>query len=326
MYRRLVSGFLVILMFCSTDPMAAKPVYGPPEAPPPKPVYGPPEAPKTFEEKALNIADKISGKIERAAEKIDITLAGGKYTKKLNPTRVEVRQLVAYGEGGTLRTATDFGVDLRLPNLEKRWQLRFSSYDKNREDRDISQKRVRTRPRERDYGAGLFFFQKLGRVRTMFQPRLQLKSPLEMNYILRFESDAEVKPFKVTPRIEFYADANKGTGEYGSLEFRFKLADKWELTLPNAEEYRANGQLFTTQHGIEVDYALSDTEGLGAGVTTGANNQGAFHLDTLTASVSYSQQIYKDRLTYSLSPFLLFAKSQHFKGSPGISLTVDLTF
>ncbi len=120
----------------------------------------------SFTEKAIQRADKtadsVAKTIDRAAEKIDVTLAGGKtYTKKKNNSSISVKQLNIFSEGGKQQSSTSFGINLRLPNLEKRWQVRFANYDEQEEQRNQQERRFRTRPLENRPGAALLFFKNL---------------------------------------------------------------------------------------------------------------------------------------------------------------------
>lgn len=280
---------------------------------------------RTFEDRVLGVGDSLEDKIGWGAEKIDIILAGRKYTKKKNESHLDINQTLTHTAGGRFSTSTDFGLNLRLPNIEKRWQLRFTSYDEERESRDLQQKRVRTRPRAREYNAGLLFFQRLGRVKTSFLPRLQLKDPLDVSYLLRFEYEAGTK-FKVIPRVDLFADPKKGTGEYASLEFRWEATNRLEWSLTSTEEYREKENFFTTQHSLGADYALNDHQGVGAAITGVSTNRPKMHLDTLTFSTGFANVIYRDRLSFSITPFLAFGKNVAFKGNPGISVAIDLNF
>lgn len=280
---------------------------------------------RTFEQRAIDTSDAVAKRVDRVAESIDLLLAGKKYTKKPNSSSVNVNQVVSHTEGGVLDVSTDFGVNLRLPNLEKRWQLRFTSYDEEEENRDLTQQRVRTRPRPKDYGAALLFFQNLGRIKTTFQPRLELKDPLEMSYVLRFESSASSKTFRIAPRLDLFADPQKGTGEFVSLDISTDLTDRLEISMQNTEEYKERENFFSTQHGLSLDYSLDDWRALGTGVTVGSDNRGRFHLDSVVTSVSYAELLYKERLSYSLTPFVSFYKGQRFKGKAGITLNVSVT-
>jgi hypothetical protein len=280
---------------------------------------------KSFEQKALATSDAIAKRVDKVAERVDILLAGKKYTKKMNSSSINVSQVVTHTEGGKLQTSTDFGLNLRLPNLERRWQLRFTSYDEEEENRDLIQQRVRTRPRPKDYGAAFLFFQNLGRIKTTFQPRLELKDPLEMSYVLRFESSAKRRSFRLAPRLDLFADPEKGTGEFVSLDISTDLTTRLELLLQNTEEYRERENFFSTQHGVTFDYSLDRWRALGFGTTVGSHNREHFHLDSLVVSVTYAELIYKNRLNYSLTPFLGFYKNERFKGDAGITLNVTVT-
>src|SRR4051812_47737612 len=81
---------------------------------------------RPIEDRLLDAGDNLAVKVDKAAEALDITLAGKKYIKKPNPSSININQLVTWGEGGVIRKSTDFGFNLRLPNVERRFQLRFS--------------------------------------------------------------------------------------------------------------------------------------------------------------------------------------------------------
>lgn len=281
---------------------------------------------KSFEQRVIETSDNLAERIDKAAEFIDITLAGKKYTKKANTSSVSVSQLVTTEEGGRLRNSTDFGLNIQLPNVERRWQLRFTSFDEEAENRDLNQRQIHTRPRERDYGAALFFFQKLGNIRTTFQPRLQLKDPLQMSYVLRFQSAASQKSFRIEPRLELYADPIKGTGEFFSIGIAKDITKKLDVVLQNTEEYRERGNFFSTQHGLSFDYSLSRDQAMGLSFTVASSSRPKFHTDSLTVAMPFGQQIYQERLSCSLTPFLGFAKNEAFKGRAGATFNLDVIF
>ncbi len=293
--------------------------------PSPNVAEGAGSASRTIEERSISISKAITNSIDSTAETIDITLAGKKYTKKANESSLTLNQYVTWMEGGKVKMSTDFGLNLRMPNLERRWQLRFTSFDEEEENRDVSQQRVRTRPRVVDYGASLLFFEKLGKIKTTFQPRLQLKNPLDMRYVLRFESSAESKGMRLLPRFDFFADPRKGTGEYFGVDLLIELNKHSDLTLQNTEEYQDKANLFTTQHGLSYDHSLTDRKAVGWSYSVVATNHN-YHMSSETAALIYTEQIIKSTLKYTLTPFLTFGKSEHFKGKAGITLNIELVF
>jgi hypothetical protein len=218
------------------------------------------------------------------------------------------------------------GLNLRLPNTEKRWQARFATYDEEQESRDMQQRRVHTAPRARDPGASLFFLRKLGDFRTTFQPKLQLKNPLEMSYVFKIASETDAKPVKIAPELQLFTDARNGTGEYFSTAFSGWIFPRTQLTFDNEEEYHERDHSFTTRHGLSLDHSLSDTQAIGCALIASSINHPQFHLDTLNYSASFAHEFYKDLLKYAVSPFIGFAKQDRFKGKVGMSFTLTIIF
>lgn len=281
---------------------------------------------RTIESRILKAGDAVQKAVEKTAERTDLLIAGRRYTRKKNKSSVTYRQIVTWQDGRGVKFPGDFGFNLKLPNLEKRWQLRFSSYDEEADRRNLQEQRVRTTAPPKDYGAGLFFFEKLGNIKTSFQPRLQLSNPLAMSYTLRFENETEAKPVKLNTRVELFADPKKGTGEYASLELRFRLNARTDLGFQNTEEYHERDNYFVTQHGLSLDHSLTPTRAIGTSFVTVCNNKAHYHLDQYTYSWMVVQQVYPDRLQISLTPFLAFYKVLGFQGKTGISLQANLTF
>lgn len=289
-------------------------------------ILGPFTSADVIEKKARQVSEKVQDEVQDLAEKIDLLLAGKKYSAEVNTTRVNLSQLVSYTEGGKFVKSTDLGVNLRLPNTEKRWQARFSTYDEEAERRNMQERRVRTTPRARDAGASLFFLRKLGDIRTTFQPKLQLKNPLEMSYVFKMQSETQYKPVRIAPELQLFTDAVNGTGEYFSTSFSTKVFERTELTFDNEEEYHERDHNFSTRHGLALDHALNDVQAIGCALIATSLNHPQFHLDGLNFSTSFAHEVYRDLLKYSLSPFVGFAKQDHFKGKVGASFILTFIF
>src|ERR1700722_4427196 len=91
---------------------------------------------ETLEQRALDMSAIVSDQVQYVGKNVDLFLTGGRvYTETRNTTSVTVSQMLGLTEGGVLTNSTNFGFNLRLPNFEKRWQLRFSTYDEDEEDR-----------------------------------------------------------------------------------------------------------------------------------------------------------------------------------------------
>jgi hypothetical protein len=124
-------------------------------------------------------------------------------------------------------------------------------------------------------------------------------------------------------RFELFADPEKGTGQFGSLEFVTPVTDRVDFIFNNEEEYRENGNFFLTNHGLTLDYAFAHDKASGISLLFGCNNRETYHLETFTVATPLAHEVYRQKFRYSFSPFIGFAKPDHFKGKVGASLNVE---
>ena len=282
--------------------------------------------PSAADSPAETLAKSISNTIAREATALDLLLAGKRYTTDRNQSMAEVKQHFSWRDYSGFKDSTDFNLDIRLPNLEKRWALRFSSYDEEEEDRDVTQGVVRQRARTKRPGAAAVFAGELGNVKTVFQPRVILKNPLVLNYILRLQSSAESGNFSMNPQVELFADAEKGTGEFGSIEFRYRLTPRSAISFRSEEEYSDFENKFSTNHSLSIGYGLRENMGIGLTGSSVSSNQPEFHLAAHNLAFVFSHVLKKDRLRYSVSPYLDFPRANQFRGIFGVSFELSVVF
>lgn len=274
----------------------------------------------------IDYNEYISEKIDLWAERLDLFLSRRRFTEDPNESTVILRSFFSHEEGGKKDSSFNFDLNLRLPNLEERWSLRFTSYDPNEEERGIRSQQQRIRARERNYGAGLALLQELGNIRTTFQPRIELKDPLQTSYTLRFESIARAKPIRVEPRVELFADSEKGTGQFASLNMEIKASEGITVLQFNEEQYEDAENIFTTTHGVSVSKGVGRRQGINTTISFRSVNRPAFHLSDMTASAAYYSEPYRRVLAYHIGPYWLFAKENRFKGKVGLVFEVQLIF
>lgn len=268
----------------------------------------------------------ISGWLDSLAEATDLFLTGRKFSKKANETRVRIENSSISNEGQGVVNNTSFDVQLRLPNLEEYFQLKFTSYD-DQQERSVRRKYLRQTQRRENYGASVGFFKNIGNVKTVFQPRVQLRDPLKVSHMLRLESLVEMTKSNLVPRIEFFADPDKGTGIFNSLSLNILLTKKYTLTFINEGEYDDKLDIhFRATNGASITDAIGETMALSYILLFDSNNLPTYHLDSYDAAIAWNQLLYKRILDYQLIPHLNFAKANHYKGRAGITLNVNLNF
>ena len=281
---------------------------------------------KTTEQTLIDADIAISEWFDGLAEGLDIFLAGKKRTTKENKTRVMIENATYSSEGEGLKNTTNLNVNLRLPNLEDYWQLMFTSYDENEEKRELPNRYLRKQPREKNYGASVGVFKNLGKVRTTFQPRIELRDPLKVSHTLRFESRAEYEKHKINPKLEFFASPDKGTGVFGGLNFSLYLNESFSFSMVNGVEYEDRENKMSTTNGFILGQGITPKSSMSYAVMFDCNNRATYHLENYSFSAGWSHALYKNVLHYQFVPHWDFIKSRSFKGVAGIVFNVNLIF
>jgi hypothetical protein len=232
---------------------------------------------------------------------------------------------VYYVEGGGLKNESALSVNLRLPNLEEYAQLKFTSYDETQE-RGVGTSYLRQTPRERSYGATVGLFKKLGNVRTAFQPRIGLQDPLDISHSLSFESVADLQKYQVNPKLQFFADAKKGTGIFQALNINLVLTKIFSLTFINEFEYLDRTHFFQGDNGVSLGQRLSRNTSISYGAIFVSNNKNNYHLHAYSFSTAWSHNLYNRVLDYQIIPHWDFNRDTDFTGRTGINFRLNLHF
>lgn len=269
-----------------------------------------------------NIA--ISEFFDSFAEGLDIFLVGRKVTERKNETSVRIENSTDVKERKKPHNSTGINVNLRLPNLEDYWQLKFTSYDESQE-RGVRRGYRRQSPREQNYGATVGLFRKFGQMKTSFSPRIALQNPLNVSHSLKFESVADLGWYEINPILEFFANPEKGTGIFFALNFNYELSSVYSVTWINESEYEEKRNLFSTLHGLALGQQITDLSSMSYDIFFDSISRPNYHLEVTTIQVVWNHILYKKILDYQVIPYLQF-QYPSFRGTPGIRFNLNLNF
>lgn len=280
---------------------------------------------RTTEQRLISGNIAIAEWFDGVADGLDMYLIGRRITREKNTSFVKFTGSVYSTEGNNLTTGLGTNAVLRLPNVEKYWQLKFETTDSSERERGTPDRAIRPN-QQRNYGATVGLFRKLGNVKTIFQPRIELQDPLKISHSLIFESIAEQKDYSVNPRLEFFAHATKGPGIFQALNFHRTLDKIRSLTLINDGEYLEKQHKLSVTNGVSFGYLVADRMTLGTGIMFGSNNRPSYHLENYVVSVAWNQLLYKNILDYGITPFIDFQLPRGFRGLGGVTIDVNLNF
>lgn len=284
------------------------------------------EEEESLEQRLIKDNILVSRFFDSVADGIDIFLAGERTTKKRNESGVKIENSTYMYRGSPTQNSTSVGVNLRLPNFEEYWHLKFTDYDEQQERRNVREGYLRQNPREKNYGATVGLFKKLGDVKTSFQPRIELRDPLQVSHSLSFESMADLKTYQVNPRLELFALADKGTGIFTSLNVHYILTKIYSFTLINQGEYFDKGHMFYGANGFALTQKVMKNSSLNYSWIFSSINQPSYRLQGYSLAVSWTHLWYRKILEYQVSPYVDFQAPENFRGNPGLTFNVSLNF
>lgn len=271
-----------------------------------------------------NIA--VSEWFDGMAEGLDLFLVGQKITDRPNESQFKIENSTYSREGQAVRNVIGFGVNPRLPNLEEYWKLKFTSYDEREQRRGVRRGYLRQAPEEENYGATVGLFRRLGSVRTAFQPRVEFTNSLKISHSLTFESVADLGTFELNPKLEFFADPDKGTGIFAAFNVHYELDMIYSLTLINDIEYQDFIRKLSVANGVSLGQIVDDRSGLDYSLIFYSHNRENYHWDGTTASVAWSQSVYHKVFDYQVITYLNFFREDAYRGRAGATLRLILQF
>lgn len=266
--------------------------------------------------------------VKSVSNKLDMLLTGEKTTNEKTKSSLTIRNLGYWSEGTSAITYKPrFDLRLHLPNLQEKWSVNFTSYDDDQEEVGIRRNRLQTSAPPESYGANVVLLKKLGKIDVTFRPKLQLRDKrVSTAHLLRFQSEADMKTYKIIPRLELFARADTGTGELAALNFEYEFNNKLTGTLVNEEEYVDLNNLFNTNHEIGLSHELNETQALKYAILFESNNKPNFHLEQFTTYINFRHSLYNNKLAYSLSPRLVFPRTYDYKNRLAFAAEIDFIF
>lgn len=273
------------------------------------------------EKEMINANHRVSEWLDGVAESLDLFLAGDVYSNRQNTTRVEIETSAYYNEFEGFSSTLNFNVDLKLPNTEQYWLLTFNSYDEQ-DDRGVRNDVFRQAPRTQNVGAALSWMRRLGEIKTTFRPRLGFAGGLPaISHSLMFESILEQPgEYWLNPRLEFYANPNRGAGAFQALNFFKRLSPIYGVTLINEGDYQSRTHLYLVTHGISIGKNIDNRRAINYNIYGTFTNTPNHQLDVATISVMWRHNIYPNVFRYEILPNISFAQKYKFAGNGGLTL------
>lgn len=271
---------------------------------------------------------EISEEVNTFAEEIDMFLSGDDYTSKDNESSLVIVNQFDYSEGGEFSYNPLVNFHLRLPNLEEKFKLNFSSYDSDEASRGVNRSRVQRNNPDESFGTSINWEKTLGDVDVDLRPRLEVSPGVGVSWRLKFEQKINwAKKMLFRPNIAFYAKPRDGTGIFTTFSNYWAYSPKLTFILLNEWEYQNKENLLQANNGFALEQLLGgDSYYFLHQVIFESTNRPKYNLDSIVVSSGFHHNWLYRVLTYKLSPYLSFEREYNFKGRAGIRLEVQMIF
>ncbi len=281
---------------------------------------------KPLDKKLIEEDIKVRKKIDDIITGVDLALTGGKLSDRKNLTQIVIRNQLNWPEGGPFVYTPHLDLRLDLPNLEKKFFLKFATYNEDQESRGINRDRLKTSPIQDDAAATIGVLQKLGEVQVEFEPRVEFRSGIQLSYFMKLTSSSSSGPSSFHPDAQFFARSDTGIGQFLALNFDVKISRRFILSVIDEEQYQDQTNLFSTNNGLLLTYIYNDRMSQQTSLIYEASSRPAYHLDSYTIGSGFTHKLYRNVLHYTILPYLIFPRNLDFKWSPGLNLEVDIIF
>ena len=128
----------------------------------------------TFEQDMLETNRGIGLWFDQMADNVDLFLVGHRVTTKPNNSRIVFENTTYSRETSNLTNLTNISFNPAFPNLEKYWNLKFTTYDDTAISRGDEKGYARATPRQ-NYAATVGLFRKFDDVRVAYEPRIEIR-------------------------------------------------------------------------------------------------------------------------------------------------------
>jgi len=265
--------------------------------------------------------------VDQQAKKLDLALSGARYSSENGDSEARFSQRVNWAEKDGLTFETDFDLQLALPNLEKKYKLMLSSYNEN-QTRRSAYSRFRNAEREdANYGADLSFLSRIGDFDVTFRPRIQFGSPFKTFYSLVFDSEYKRKNLSFRTRFNFFADSDKGTGQFVSFTLERSFWTYWRDSLVFEQEYQDGGNVLSLLQGYSLDLVLNSKMSLSHSLVVSSDSEDSnFRLKNVSLGPLFYHNIYPRFFNYTVIFTESYDIDHKFRGDSVLSVIFEVVF
>ena len=283
----------------------------------------PAEEPKTSNVPILDSAQDLFGsRANFAANNIDSFFANQRADDELGRSTMRIRSIYQMRERALPRDDTQFRFNLRLPELEEKFHIRYVGMD-GKEDPNFKKKvkkdpnliRIVPKPKpDTDW----LFRSDLG-VNVSLAPRVLARSRLRKTV----QAGTVINRFV----LEGTWASNEGFNQLMELANDHTINDTTLLRFSNNQRWQISDKVFTTSHGPSILKRVSDKEAIAYGYSASSVVVSkSWYLANHSLYITYRRNLYHNWIFFDTTTGLDFPKEWSFRRTPFINFQIEALF
>jgi hypothetical protein len=264
--------------------------------------------------------DFLGDRANFAANQIDSFFATERADDELGRSRIRIRSQFLTREGTISDLNNQYRINLKLPNLEKKFNYEFNKKKetKPKNTGSISSQGM-IKPKKKGFSDGWIFNSDIG-VSVGIPPKLVTRARLRKN----FEMGSFIHRF--AEQITYITDES-GWLEETSIDSDYILKSNLIFRFINYKRWRILQKDFRTNHGPTLLHRISENDALNYSTTAqSVIDGGTWYIENYRISLNYRKNIYRQWIYFDIIPGIDFPKINSFRRTPYITFQLELLF
>jgi hypothetical protein len=272
---------------------------------------------------------KFSNNILSFSNSIDEFFSNTENTKiDKNKSKLKISFSTRFREAAGPYVIPDINYRLILPNTQNKLRLVLESDDEESNNGDTSEDIVSTRTTETDNNttAGLKYLVEKSGIKFATTSGVIVKVPIDV--FIKFTAQKSIEfenwLFKINEQVKWVN--NTGITSDLDLNFDKRLSRKLLLRFVNNIFWNDQDYIVSFENGPSLFHNIDKKRAISYHAHILTQNEPDFLVTNYIIKATYRQNVYKDWLFTSYTPYLNFPRSQNFHRVPGFIFGLDATF
>lgn len=272
---------------------------------------------------------KFSNRILAFSREVDAFFADDKHVGLTNRSKLKFAFTTNFREAAGPFIVSDINYNLVLPRTQKRLRIFVENEQEERQNETFAtnyQRQDARTQRADSTAAGLRYIINKSGIQFFQDTGVILDVPPRAFVRWTAKKDIMFRDWILKAREQVEWNNVDGITSVLNLDFDTRLTRKFLLRMVNDTLWNDTDYVVTFENGPTLFHKLDDKRGLSYSARVITLNKPTFEVDNYLVQLTYRQNVYRDWLFASFTPFLNFPRANNFHRTPGFIIRTDAVF